>query len=394
MSTLNGISARLLSVARVYTSAELSKRTGVEGVMLYGSTAYGTATDFSDVDIALICSEPEPRCWIEHRIVDGIKVDVVYVPLSGFKVLAEQPYIPSDIFVPWFVLKSLFLGGPHSILYDPSGYIALAKQNLSKLDWKRHVAAPWCLGWLRDRVIKGAAEVKEAASSHAADLLMRLVSDFNYMLIVLCVEKEPSVIAEKLGLAGYADLIASVSAVAPGPELASALLEAYRELWTHTLTHAYAPICRRLIEMGVQNPDKLELIGDYELFWPGYRLHELGRVIAELDLMLRWSAYELERQSLLSAWNMMWGMHPKTVERRWMAVANALRDISLDVSDIVEGMLADTAFKQLSVSTETAYRRAQDRTVLEPYVHTAVQQAEGLCVLAEAVLMRLASDSA
>ncbi|MGC8832642.1 MAG: hypothetical protein ACP5R4_01205 [Armatimonadota bacterium] len=99
-------------------------------------------------------------------------------------------------------------------------------------------------------------------------------------------------------------------------------------------------------------------------------------------------------QSLLSAWNMVWGMHPQTVERRWMAVANALRGIDLDILDVMEGMLANTTFKRLLVGTETAYRRAQDRTVLESHVHTAVQQAEKLCGLAEAVLMRLASDSA
>ncbi|MGC8832643.1 MAG: hypothetical protein ACP5R4_01210 [Armatimonadota bacterium] len=51
---------------------------------------------------------------------------------------------------------------------------------------------------------------------------------------------------------------------------------AHRELWSHTLTYAYAPICRRLMEMGVQNPDKLELIGDHGLFWLGCRLREFG----------------------------------------------------------------------------------------------------------------------
>jgi len=142
--------------------------------------------------------------------------------------------------------------------------------------------------------------------------------------------------------------------------------------------------------MGVQEPEKLELIGDYGLYWPGPRLHELGRVLAEVDLALNWGAFELEHQAPLSAWSRLWGVHPQSAERRWRAISAALNDIGLDVSDVVDGLLADTAFKQLSARSDTAYKHAQDPTVSEPQVRTAAQQAEELCRRMEAALARRA----
>jgi predicted nucleotidyltransferase len=389
MNTPSEIFNRLVNVARAYSS-ELSKRNGVESVFLYGSAAYGTVSSFSDVDIALVYSEPFPQCWVEHRIVEGVKVDIVSVPLYAVKELTAQHYD-----MPWFVLKGILLGGPHSVLYDPNGHIAAAKQALLDVDWERDIAVPWCLRWLRSEVIKTAAKAKEADPSQAVALLRRVIFDLDHMFYVLYTEKQPSVTAEKLGVAGYADLAASiVSTVAPRPEHVSALIEAYRELWNYTLAHAYAPIRQRLLQAGVQEPEKLELIGDYGLYWPGHRLHELGRVLAEVDLALNWGAFELERQAPLSAWILLWGVHPQSAERRWRAISAALNDIGLDVADVVEGLLADTAFKQLSARSDTAYKRAQDLIVSEPQVRTAARQAEELCSRMEAALVSRAPGAA
>ena len=389
MNTPSEFFNRLVDVARAYSS-ELSKRSGVESVFLYGSTAYGTVSRFSDLDIALVYSEPFPQCWVEHRIVEGVKVDIVSVPLYAVKELTAQHYD-----MPWFVLKSILLGGPHSVLYDPNGHIAAAKRALLNADWERDIAVPWCLRWLRSEVIKTAARAKEADSSQAVALLRQAIFVLDQMFYVLYTERRPSVAAEKLGVAGYAELTESIfSAVAPRPEHVSALIEAYRELWNYTLVQAYAPIRQRLLQAGVQNPEKLELIGNYGLYWSGHRLHELGRVFAEVDLALNWSAFELEHQAPLSAWNLIqWCAHPKSAEHRWRAISAALSDIGLDVSDVVEGLLADTAFKQLFVRLETAYKRAQDPAVSEPQVHTAAQQTEELCRRVEAALANRASGA-
>lgn len=384
----------LLGAAQSY-AAHLSKRPGVEGIFLYGSVAYGTAGQFSDVDIAVVLPAPLPDYPIEHRLFESTKVDVVAVTSEALKAAGtKRPFSPPDN-VPWFILRSLLLGGPQSVLYDPDGRITSVKRALSDISWIRHLAAPWCLNWLRVDITKMVGRAKDAPLPEARGLLAQVLSCLNQTLGLLSVEKRAVVTAEALGIVNYAEAAAEIAnAVAPEPERLSALIQAYRQFWSYTLAQAHTPIRQRLLGMGISDPEKLELAGDYGIYWPGPRIHELGRVLAEVDLALRWSEFAVRNGDAMTAWGLLgWTSGPGTTKRRWQAIAAALGDAGFAVSDIVEKMVADTTFKRLATAAEGAYQHAQQKVVSEAQIRRAVQQAEELCNRMEAVLTRLASGS-
>ncbi|MGQ9696617.1 MAG: hypothetical protein ACUVRO_01300 [Armatimonadota bacterium] len=130
----------------------------MDGAFPYGSAACGKAKQFSDVDIAPVCPEPLPECRIQHRILDGTTVDVVLTSREALEVAASrQPPSPLNVSgIEWFILKSLFLGEPHSVLYDANGRITLTKHHLANAaNWERDVALPWCMQWLRQDIVNG-----------------------------------------------------------------------------------------------------------------------------------------------------------------------------------------------------------------------------------------------
>src|SRR5438132_13971273 len=90
---MNPFRERLLSVAHRYAEG-LQRRPNVTGLAIYGSLACcdpADITEFSDIDFALILDGELPSYFVEHRVVEGIRLDVLYFPRSLVVDLAVHP---------------------------------------------------------------------------------------------------------------------------------------------------------------------------------------------------------------------------------------------------------------------------------------------------------------
>jgi hypothetical protein len=130
---------------------------------------------------------------------------------------------------------------------------------------------------------------------------------------------------------------------------------------------------------GIADAGKIELIGDRHLFWPGRRLNELGRVIAEFDLSLRWSRFELDRGDPVVASEILWPFrNSEDLFRRWKGIGEALGDAGHDCERNIAAWVEEAETRRLSQALDDARREEENATVSHAVAEETVGIAEDL----------------
>ena len=80
---------RLMKIAEEQVEL-LKQREGVLGITLYGSLAGGDITQFSDVDMIVVIQGEEPEYLTEHRVVDGLEVDIKPLNIDRIRSLPDR----------------------------------------------------------------------------------------------------------------------------------------------------------------------------------------------------------------------------------------------------------------------------------------------------------------
>jgi hypothetical protein len=355
-----------MAIARGY-SPTLRKRPGVVGLALYGSLAGDPAelTSFSDVDVAIILKGKMPRHFTEHRLVRGVKADLLFFHLDRLRTmgrwsparLARASWI-EDLF-----LKGLLRGGPDTVLYDPTGEIARAKRRLAACATVREVARR-----RQARELLQAGKMLTQAKRQMALGRHRQARQWAGSVLWYLTEamldvgetKRLALAAARLGVPGAARRIEALSeSRVRGRASVAACRRAEVAVRDYLRREVYAPVEARLRREGVRDPDRLEFTGTLPLFWPGNRLDEYGRLKAEAELTLRWSGRLLAAGRAYDAFNMLTSFMSVGDQRiRCGALADALRLLGHDVRPIVERCLASPAFRRLRARAERAQGRA------------------------------------
>jgi predicted nucleotidyltransferase len=364
MDEITATREKLSAVARQYAEA-LRSRPDIAGLLLYGSLVHGGVTPFSDVDIAAVCSGSLPPYDVEHRIVDGVKVDVIFARLEGLRELSAR--LPRHLWdespVSSYVLESLLIGGMDTVLYDPTGEIIRVKEELARRTSYRDLAATGVADWFQQiverEVPEGSRRLEEGDYGGALHQFRSVGDYFAQVIRALTADKDLGTAATNLGIPEFAVILAELLQLAsPDRGAAEELWAASRRFLDTFLEHAYEPIREKLMREGVSNPDRLELIGAYQLFWmdPNCRLHELGRFVGELDRSLQWARWEIDRGNLPGAMGLSLACQQSDwFIQRWLRMGKALADTGHDCSEIIESLLNDPEYRRLAAEVDQAF---------------------------------------
>jgi hypothetical protein len=346
-------------------------------MVLYGSLASGDPpelTQFSDVDIALILDRELPAHFTEHRLLDGVKVDVLFFPIDTARRLASQQpeRLYQDGWLTQYLIKSFLLGAPATVLFDPTGEIARIRERFRGMTTYAHMALTDARRWVREieqeLLTTARKQLREGDFEEALKRAGWTVRWLEGTLQTFTSTKNLPLAAARLDLAEFVSLATELRQImSPSQAAVEAYWQAAHALWDHTFRHLFEPIRAELRRAGVTEPDELELVGDYHLFWGGNRLHEYGRVIAEVDLSLTWSRYELDQARPLHALDLLWACDAEDTRRRCEGLVDALKAVGHDVSHLVEPFLAASAFEPLAAEADRALAatRRQDRSRAE-----------------------------
>jgi len=354
----------LMATACAYAKA-LRKRKGAAGLALYGSLAGDPSelTRFSDIDIAVILDGPMPEHFTEHRLVGGIKADLLLFRLDNLREIGKRSpeQLRDSTWTEGLFIKGLMKGGTDTVLFDPTGEIKRVKKKLTtRIAWpdlarmNAGVVMKDAESALEEAVNlakKGEYRQSQANAGYALDLLLTAMQELGNT-------KKPAVAAERMGVPALARRYASLrKRLAPDGRAVDVCWRANRAIWDFLLREFYAPIEARLREEGVPDPDSIELAGDHPLFWPGNRIHEYGRLKAETELTFRWSRQELEEGRTGEAFDMMsWFGAARELRKRCAGLSAALRAIGHDVTPAVRRVLRLESFRKLMAEAENAER--------------------------------------
>jgi hypothetical protein len=329
----------------------VAQRPDVAGVYVYGSLSRGVLTPFSDVDLIAVVQEEVPEYTIEHRVVDGVKVDVISVQLPDLVKLADE--LPTSLWdehrVSGYALESLILGPPETILHDPTGEIARVKRTLQAALTYQQLILPDLSNWfhqMKRELERASVGSPGEVFKKTQNILEWTSQGLMYLTLNFAVHKDRKAAAEKLGIPELTSLHEQARALySPPADAMDRFLTALESYWRYSLEHAYWPLLDALKSKGLTDPEKLELIGDYMLFWPGYRLNELGRIIAEVDLSLRWSRYHLDRGDPCDAKRILWACDTADATfQRWKNLDRALEGAGYDSAGWIPALLDDPEF--------------------------------------------------
>jgi len=390
MNQTDAIRNKLMTVANSYAQI-LQSRPYIVGLVLYGSLARGGLTPFSDVDIVAIYDGKRPDYWCEHRLQSNVKVDVIFEQLDKVKDLVARVAHNEESNVSDYFMESLLLGGMDTILFDPTGEIARAKQELNRITNYQSFVQPRASEWfhsiVNDNLSKAPESLQKGAFSRAIEWAKWAAEGFKYVMQTLTAIKDVKAGADALNIPEFYTIFEKLKRMtSPAKVAVEAIWQAgFVDLWDYSLKHAYEPIKSKLTGEGVVSPEKLELIGDYRLFWPGNRLRELGREIAEVNLSFQWSRYELEHGNISESLDVLWNCRDsETMFKRWKQIGVALKDRGYDVSDIIKQLLDDAFFKRLAAALDQANQRVKIQDTSASEAELAVTLAQQLkTILAE-----------
>ncbi len=388
----------LLGVARTYAKS-LQGRPGLVGTLLYGSLIRGELTQFSDIDLAIFYGDTPP-CRIEHRVVNGVKVDLIAFPMADVTALLDPLPASLDVGFPFsYVLESLLLGDGDSLLYDPTGELKRVKTRLGEqLSYAALNRASLRRGY-RDYYLISRDEARSLLKTgdfgKALDNAQGAGWGLEYLLGAATLRKDTRKAAEELGIPDFAGKAEELAALlAPALETAEAVLADTQALWNYSLGAAMPLVRDCLGAKGIAKPDRLELIGDHNLFWPGERLHEFGRVISEVDLSLRWCRADMDAGRGATALQRLWACRgSEGIRRRLGALANALNGAGYDCAAPLETMISSAEFTRLAERLDQATRAAERTPATPAAAHHALALTEEMERLLLSVIPLSDSDA-
>lgn len=356
----------LLAVAE-RAAAPLRRDPGIAGLLLYGSLAGNPAelTPFSDVDLAVIPRGKPPGHFAEHRLADGVKLDLTIYSRATLRRVSslDADRLAGCGWVDDLLVRSLLIGGPETVLHDPLGLLRAARRRLGGRTTWREVAR------VRARLITGDLERRLAAASAAlargdhpaaergGEWVIRtamhhlLEAADTKRLRVACEAAEARPLARELE--------ARLNAFVAGAAAVRACRRAERRLWRAVRASVWRPVMEELARRGIPDPAAFELPGSHGLFYHGPRIHELGRVLAETEVTFRWSAFELAHgRAWKAAEQLAWFVTARSQQARCRALGRALLGRRVDLRRRIRSALSDPGF--LGLSGEA--RRAETRT--------------------------------
>lgn len=352
---------RLLAIAARFAD-DLRQRPGVQGAFLYGSLMRGDLSPFSDVDVVVIYHDGSaPPYSAEHRLVDGVKVDAIGFDMAAIRLVADHP--PGDMigvgYFDWLAIEGLLLGDDQHVLYDPQHAIWEAKRRIGARTSYEAIARRTVAVWMREMDAHLSHAREALAHGNPSDAIWKSADVARWArgtLTALGRHKELAVAAQRVGVDGLPPLVRELVALeAPPRQAVAAKLAAAEDLWRYSVAQAWDPILSHVVAAGVDRPLKMELVGSYNLFWRGERLHELGRVPAEVEHSFRVSRRELERDNAAGANGALsfCGTSDEITER-WAAIARALAAHGHDVSPVVSALLASAEYQELAAALDRA----------------------------------------
>lgn len=387
----------LLSVAFPYAEF-LRRRSGLVGILLYGSLSRGRLTPFSDIDLAVFY-EGAPTWEVEHRLASGEKVDVIGFPLADVTGLLSPPPRSMDVGYPFsLVLQSLLLSGEETLLFDPTGELRRVKANLGGEATFRALnrvsLSDGYHGFYRPNRDEAVSLLERGDAAGSLGKAKWCGGALGYLLRVHTVEKSTRRAAERLGVPGFADRREELASIrAASPEAAEAVWAATQALWDYALWTAAEPLREHLRSLGVADPDRLEMVGEYDLFWPGRNLNELGRVMVEVPTALRWCRFELDKGMGEEALGRLWGCRgTQDVRHRWERLSAALQDTGYDCSSVIAPMLASPDFARLSERLDAALEAVERKDVHPEDARRALAMLEEMEPMVTGVLPLLSEE--
>jgi predicted nucleotidyltransferase len=390
MDTLEAVQERLLAVA-TRCARDLQARHQPAALLLYGSLARGGLTPFSDVDIAVVVPGALPAYRVEHRLVDDVKVDVIFSQMAAVTDLTV--HVPQSLVgspqVSAYLLESLLVAPEWIVLFDPTGAIRRVKQELQRLTRYETLALPWgreiYLGLLTSDLAPAVEQLQAGDWSGAMERARRIAQDLCITLRILTGIKDTEAATRGHNIPEFSVIVKEVKQLCSPPrEAVRAVYLALSSLWEYSLRTAYEPVIERLALAGVDEPERLELIGAYEFYWSGYRLTELGRVTADIGLSLQWSRFELERQDLTEA---LWALRKcdsaAAMNRIWAAIGTALLTAGHDLTALVRSLLDDPEFRRRGEVVERARQELLPATACRAHAERALSLIQELQMLLE-----------
>ena len=366
----------------------LRSRPGLLGILLYGSLVRGSLTAFSDIDLALFY-EGEPPHGIERRVVDGVKVDLIAFPLADATKLLDPLPRSLNVGFPFsYVLESLLVAGDDGILYDPTGELLRVKtrlgEGLSFHALNRVSLAEGYHQFYRVNLAAARSLIEQGDPTGALAKVEWSGGALAFLLRVHTILKETREAAEREGIPEFADKREELASImAPPDNAVEAVWEATRDLWTHAMQAAAEPVKECLRAGGVTEPDLLELAGNYDLFWSGDSLNELGRAMGEVDDSLRRSRHDLDHGQGEEALRHLWGCRgAQGIRHRWERLSAALKETGYDCSGVIDPMLEHAEFARLGERLDTAMKAVEPKEATPE----AVQQALALTEEMEGIL--------
>ncbi|MGC4045869.1 MAG: nucleotidyltransferase domain-containing protein [Armatimonas sp.] len=320
----------LKSVADSWTE-ELKSRPGVVGVFLYGSLARGADAlhEFSDVDVALVLEDNDiPAQYAEHRLLDRVKTDTTLLPASTLDGWQQTP--PTRLYEGHWT-NSLFLSAltqnnDSILLYDPQDRVRGARAALP--DYKTLV-----LPEVRRWITRFRTECLEKAAAEPEKLYELLHPWWLRSIATHWADKKSfPIAAAQLELPEIIEDMVRWEALLEYPtEHLEQVCDAYVRLGELAQTDFYSQL---------DIPSDLEIVGDWNVFWPGNRIHTMERVLAELPQTLRWSEFLRQQGKLAEARYILWPCDPAGIRQRVAALRDALKSLGYDIEGLAEPFLS------------------------------------------------------
>lgn len=367
-----GNSELLRNVASAWTE-ELKSRPGVVGVFLYGSLARGAKAlhELSDVDVALVLEDAHlPAHYAEHRLLEGIKTDTTLMSASTLEDWQQKP--PGRLYEGHWTnslfLRALTQGSDSIVLYDPQGRIHRTKAILPTYDT---LVLPEVRRWLANFRV----ERLEKATAEPGDLYERLHPGWLKSVVTHWAdEKSLPDAAVQLGLSEILDDLARWELLLEYPSRhLERVCEAYTRIGKLAQTEFYEHL---------DVPSDLEIVGEWNVFWPGNRTHTMERLLAELPQTLRWSKSLHQQGKLAEARYMLWPCDPQGIRQRVASLRDALQLMGYDIAALAHSFLSspelsDSETELASCLAEGAKRRISENDATE-VKHLASQVLERL----------------
>jgi predicted nucleotidyltransferase len=344
-----------LMTAVEHQAEALRRRENVLGLTFYGSLATGDFTQFSDVDMIAVIEGEEPEYHVEHRLLDGVKIDIMPLSISRIRRIPENMQKGAQDYMSNTFVEAMMLGGSDVILHDPDGEIARIRESMREQISYQKLMLPRIraeLGYMEKEYWQKMTSAYEEGDYHRCAIFAKAAARWPLgdVLDILAGHKDVSVAAERLAIPHICDDYAKLEPMCQfsGDDMKK-YHSALENAWKYSLSIIYEPLRKSLSDAGVPEPEKLELICDHRAFPPYYgcRCMELGRAIAETNLSLRWAKYHISNGEHDQALGRLgFAFFPNSLVEQWENISKAVEHSGYDMGEIISAGLRDDEYKR------------------------------------------------